>query len=97
MNTKLHAVTDARGRQIRFLMAAGQVSDDTGARALLRSLPTADRLLGDRGYAADWLREALVDEQMTPCIPGRKRRDKLVEYDKRRYRKPNRIEFMFGR
>lgn len=34
---------------------------------------------------------------MTPCIPGRKRRDKLVECDKRRYGKPNRIEIMFGR
>jgi hypothetical protein len=53
MNTKLHAVTDARGRPIRFFMAAGQVSDCTGARALLSSLPTADWLLGDRGYDAD--------------------------------------------
>ena len=27
MNTKLHAVTDTRGRPIRFFMSAGQVSD----------------------------------------------------------------------
>ena len=32
MNTKLHAVTDAEGRPIRFFMTAGQVSDYTGAR-----------------------------------------------------------------
>jgi transposase len=31
MNTKLHAVTDAEGRPIRFFMTAGQVSDYTGA------------------------------------------------------------------
>ncbi len=30
MNTKLHAVTDADGRPIRFFMTAGQVSDYTG-------------------------------------------------------------------
>jgi transposase len=40
MNTKLHAVTDADGRPIQFFMTAGQVSDYTGAAALLSSLPT---------------------------------------------------------
>jgi transposase len=49
MNTKLHAVTDVKGRPIRFFMTAGQVSDYTGARALVSSLPSADWLLGDRG------------------------------------------------
>jgi len=64
---------------------------------LLNSLPTADWLLGDRGHDADWFREALVDKKITPCIPGRTSRDKPVKYDKRRYRKRNRIEIMFGR
>jgi hypothetical protein len=41
-STKLHAVTDADGRPIRFFMTAGQVSDYTGATALLRSLPAAE-------------------------------------------------------
>lgn len=40
MNTKLHAVTDARGRPIRFFLSAGQVSDYTGAAALLGACPT---------------------------------------------------------
>jgi transposase len=35
MNTKLHAVTDANGRPLSFFMTAGQVSDYTGAAALL--------------------------------------------------------------
>jgi transposase len=97
MNTKLHAVTDARGRPIRFFVTAGQVSDYIGARALLNSLTNADWLLVDRGYDADWFREALIDKKITPCIPGRKSRDKPVKYDRRRYRKRNRIEIMFGR
>ena len=49
MNTKLHAVTDANGRPISLFMTAGQVSDYTGAAALLDSLPRAQWLLGDRG------------------------------------------------
>ena len=97
MNTKLHAVTDATGRPIRFFVTAGQVSDYTGARALLSSLPDADWLLGDRGYDADWFREDLINKKITPCIPGRRSRDTPVKYDKRRYRKRNRIEIMFGR
>ena len=97
MNTKLHAVTDARGRPISFFMTVGQVSDYTGAAALLDGLPKADWLLGDRGYDADWFRDALEEKGITPCIPGRKSRNKPVKYDKRRYKSRSRIEIMFGR
>jgi transposase len=38
VNTKLHAVTDAEGHTIHFIMTAGQVSDCTRAAALLDSL-----------------------------------------------------------
>lgn len=54
MNTKLHALTDAKGRPISFFITAGQVSDYTGAAALLDDLPKAQWMLGDRGYDADW-------------------------------------------
>ena len=97
LNTKFHAVADAKGRPLRFFMTAGQVSDDTGAAALLDSLPAAEWMIADRGYDADWLRDALKDKGIYPCIPGRKSRDKAVRYDKRRYRRRNRIEIMFGR
>ena len=50
MNTKLHAVTDANGRPIRFFITEGEVSDYTGAAALTGSLPKAEWLLADRGY-----------------------------------------------
>ena len=97
MNTKLHAVTDTSGRPIRLFITAGQVIDYTGAAALMNSLPEADWLLADRGYDADWFRETLVDRGTTPCIPGRKSRKKTVKYDKRRYKRRNCIERMFGR
>jgi len=97
MNTKLHAVTDAEGRPIQFFMTAGQVSDYIGAAALLGSLPKAEWLLADRGYDADWFRDALKDKGIKPCIPGRKSRGKPIKHDKRRYKRRNRIEIMFGR
>ena len=97
LNTKLHAVADAKGRPLKFFMTAGQVSDDMGAAALLKGLPKAEWLLADRGYDADWYREALKDKGIRVCIPGRKNRKKKVRHDRRRYKRRNRIEIMFGR
>jgi transposase len=51
----------------------------------------------NRGYDADWFRDALKDKGIKPCIPSRKSRSKPVKYDKRRYKRRNRIEIMFGR
>ena len=53
-------------------MTAGQVSDYTGAAALLDSLPAAQWMLADRGYDADWFRDALEERGIKPYIPGRK-------------------------
>ena len=66
-------------------------------RALLDSTPDVDWLHGDRGYDANWFREALKDKRIRACIPGRKQRKKPVNYCKRRYKRRNRIEIMFGR
>jgi transposase len=110
MNTKLHAIADAKGRPLKFFMSAGEVSDYTGAAALLRHMPSAQWLLApfhglqanhcratDRGYDADWYREALKDKGIRVCIPGRKSRKKKIRFDRRRYKRRNRIEIMFGR
>ncbi len=64
---------------------------------MLSSLPKVDWLLGDRGYDADWFRDALKDRGIRACIPGRNQRKTPVKYDKRRYKRRNRIEIMFGR
>ena len=97
MNTKLYAVCDSQGRPLSLFITAGQVSDYIGARAMLSSLPRVDWLLGDRGYDADWFREGLEDKGIHACIPGRKQRKAAVKYDKRRYKRRNRIEIMFGK
>ena len=52
MNSKLHVVSDAKGRPIRMYLSAGQTSDYMGAAALLSSQPKATTLLADRGYRA---------------------------------------------
>jgi hypothetical protein len=63
-------VTDAEGRPIRFFLTAGQVSDYSGALALLSSLPGADWLLGDKGYRAI-VRHGFEDDGEGRLVQGR--------------------------
>lgn len=97
MNTKLHAICDSRVRPIDLFLTAGPVSDYIGARALVSRLPNVKWLLGDRGYNADWFREALQDKKIRPYIPGRKKRKTPIRHDQRRYKRRSRIEIMFAR
>ena len=39
----------------------------------------------------------MKDKGIRACIFGRKQRNKAVKYDKRRYKRRDRIEIMFGR
>jgi transposase len=39
----------------------------------------------------------LKDKRIRACIPGRKQRTTIVKYDRRRYKRRNQIEIMFGR
>lgn len=64
---------------------------------LRRELPNSDRLIADRGYDADGSRDALNYKGIKRCIPGRKKRNTAVKYNKRRYKRRNRIKIMFGR
>jgi len=97
LNSKLHAVTDAVGRPIRLFLTEGNVSDYTGARVLLTSLPDAKWMLADRGYDADWFRAELIERNIEPCIPSRRNRKVIIPHDTKIYRSRHKIENMFGR
>ena len=66
-------------------------------RGLLDNLPKARWMLADWGYDAEWFGDALEQKGIKPCILGRKSRFFPVKYGKRRYKRRNRIEIMFGR
>ena len=97
MNSKLHVVCDSKGRPILMYLSAGQTSDYIGAAGLLSAMPRATVLLADRGYDADWFRNALIDKGITPCIPSKRNRKVQIEHDAALYRKRHKIENMFGR
>lgn len=97
INSKLHAVTDGQGRPVLLELTEGQASDYKGARALIDNLPRAEEILADRGYDADWFREALRDKDIEPCIPPKKNRKVQHEYDKDLYKKRHVIENSFAK
>ncbi|MYF36508.1 MAG: transposase [Synechococcus sp. SB0678_bin_12] len=49
MTSKLHVVCNTQGRPVRLHLSQGQCSDFTGADPLLRDLPDATTLMGDKG------------------------------------------------
>ncbi|SNR50375.1 transposase, IS4 family [Puniceibacterium sediminis] len=79
-----------------MFLTAGQRSDYIGARALLEGLPPAKHMLADRGYDANWYREALENTGITPCIAARKGRKVPFPHDEVRYRKRQKIENNFA-
>lgn len=97
MNSKLHAVCDGRGRPLVMLLSEGQMSDYKGAALMIEVFPKAKALLGDKGYDADWFRQALTERGITPCIPSKANRKVQIEYDTILYRQRHKIENMFGR
>ena len=97
MNSKLHAVCDGQGRPLIMLLSEGQMSDYKGAALMIDAFPKAKALLGDRGYDADWLRQALAARGIEPCIPSKANRKVQIPHDRTLYRQRHKIENMFGR
>ena len=97
MNSKLHAVCDGQGRPVIMLLSEGQMSDYKGAALIIDALPPARELLGDKGYDADWLRQALAERGIKACLPSRSNRKTPIEHDRVLYRPRHKIENMFGR
>jgi transposase len=97
LNSKLHAVCDGRGRPLVMLLSEGQMSDYKGAALMIDALPRAKALLGDRGYDADWFRQALTARGITPCIPSKSNRKIPIPHDRTLYRQRHKIENMFGK
>ena len=89
-------VSDGRGRPLNFFLSPGQMSDAKGALVLLAELPPTKRLLGDKGYDADWLRDELKSRGVRACIPARRKRKRPASHN-RKLNKPRRIEKALAR
>jgi transposase len=51
-----------------------------------------DRMLGDKGYDSDRIRDDLTDRGIEPVIPPRSNRKAMINYDRDAYKRRNLIE-----
>ncbi|WP_417773696.1 IS5 family transposase [Stappia sp.] len=72
--TKIHALSDNKGRPIAFHLTGANVSDFTGAEALLPLVPENGVLHGDKGYDSDRIRRTVEARGALPNIPPHKSR-----------------------
>lgn len=85
------------GRPLVMLLSEGQMSDFKGAALMIDALPRAKVLLADRGYDADWFRDALAQRDIAACIPSKANRKSPIPHDKKLYRQRHKVENMFGK
>src|SRR3954471_21025648 len=71
LTTKIHAVVDGPGRPLCFLLTPGQAADCRQARPLLEGL-AFERLIGDRGYDTDELRDWLEEDGGEASTPSKR-------------------------
>ena len=95
---KTHAITDALGNPLDFILTPGQASDIGQAQALLALTPEgAKALLGDKGYDCDSFVQAIEARGMQAIIPSRSNRLKPRECDWFVYKERHLIECFFGK
>ena len=97
MTTKIHALTDARGLPVKFVLTPGQAHDLLGAGDLLSALGEGDILLGDKAYDADWLRRQVEAQGAAPNIPDKSNRKNKHCFSKTLYKERNLVERFFNR
>jgi len=78
-NSKLSAVTNARGKALNFDLMPGNQADITAAIRVLEDV-NGKVVLGDKGYDSDELRKEIFDSGGAANIPGRENRKREVPY-----------------
>lgn len=96
--TKIHAITDALGNPLDFVLTGGQASDIGQADTLLGLTPEgAKAFIGDKGYDSDALVQAIEARAMEAVIPPRSNRNEKREIDWFVYKERHLIECFFNK
>ena len=96
LTTKIVALVDALGDLGRFVLLPGQRHDMVGVEPLIRNVQF-DALLGDKAFAADWLRAELNQRGASAVIPPRSNRKQQLDYDKEMYKWRHLVENYFAK
>ena len=75
-------MTDAEGRPRVLLLSPGNVNDIALAPALLAAVGPINRLIADKAYDANSLRQLLAAQGAKAVIPSTTSRNKPIPYNK---------------
>ena len=96
--TKIHALTDALGNPLNFVLTGGQASDMGQAETLLELTPEgAEAFIGDKGYDSDAHVQAIEARDMAAVIPPRSHRTEPRKVDWFVYKERHLIECFFNK
>lgn len=96
LSTKIHMLTDAAGRPVRFILTGGQAADSKQGISLLNGVETT-HVIADKGYDSDEILAFVRDQGAVAVIPPRSNRKIQREYSRELYRERNLIERAFNR
>jgi transposase len=96
LTTKIHALTDARGRPLRFILTGGEAHDSTTAPELLAGR-TTPAVIADKAYDNNALRQLIATAGAQAVIPSLSSRKILIPHDAIAYKLRNRIERFFNK
>lgn len=94
--TKIHAVVDALGNPLEFVLTAGQVHDSTQAAILVAPYP-AEAVIADKAYDSEQFISLLHDLNILAVIPNRKNRKEPRAFDACRYKERHLVECLFNK
>jgi transposase len=94
--TKIHAIVDALGNPLHFILTPGQRNDITQAVALTEKI-SHTTILADKGYDSQPFIDSIQEKSCTPVIPPKRNRKIQRLYDEHVYKERHLIECFFGK
>jgi hypothetical protein len=79
-STNIHISVDGLGNPVRLILTSGQAGDSPQAADVLAGL-TPERVIGDRAYDTNALRDQRADQGADAVIPSHPRRKEPLAYD----------------
>ena len=91
-----HALVDALGNPLRFILTPGQRNEITQAEALMKGFNDTV-LIADKGYDSNAFVTHLHEIACVPVVPSRRNRKVHRHYDTEEYKESHLIECFFGK
>ena len=94
--TKIHAMVDALGNPLKFILTGGNRNEIIKAEELIEDIQHTN-IIADKAYDRDKFRQKITEQNCQHTIPPRRNRKIQHEYDEHVYIERHLIECFFGK